>query len=276
MSPSLTVISVNLNHADGLRATAASIVGQSLQPFEWLVADGGSSDGSLEVIREFAPSITAWWSTPDRGVYDAMNRGLGRARGEYVLFMNSGDRLADVATLARITRVLAEPEPPDLLLGGTILDLPSGLRIYRAPRSPARFLRFGVPAYHQATVFRRAVHLSTPYDLDLPISADYGAVAAMLMRGASWRCLDEPIAIRECGPQNLSERRTGARLADFVRVQRQVLAMPWPAVWLNLARQVLVWLAYVSLRSRGWRATPSVFAPPLHGSPARATQARRS
>lgn len=261
MAVPLTVISVNLNDAEGLRATAASIVGQSVADFEWLVVDGGSTDHSLDVIRQFAPAIAAWWSEPDGGVYDAMNRGLVRARGEYVLFMNAGDRFADASALARIMVALREGPPPDLLLGGTILDLPSGQRIYRPPRAPSSFLRFGLPAYHQATVIRRALHLGMPYDLRLPVSADYGAIAALLTRGASWRLLDAPLAIRACHPQSLSERRTLARLADFVRVQRQILATPWPAVSVNLARQVLVWLGYVILRSRrrpalsSWRTT---------------------
>ncbi len=276
MSLPVTVITINLNHGRGLRATAASIAEQSLKPFEWLVVDGGSSDESLDVIEEFAPAITAWWSAADRGVYDAMNRGLERARGAYVLFMNAGDRLADAEALARIADALRASDAPDLLLCGTVLDLPSGLRVYRSPRAPSRFLRFGLPAYHQATVIRRALHLEVPYDLALPISADYGAIAAMLSRGATWRCLDTPLAIRECDPNSLSERRTLARLADFVRVQRRILAMPWPALAVNLARQLLVWLAYVTLRSRRWRALPSLRAPMPQGASARTVPVPRS
>lgn len=276
MTLPLTVITINLNHGRGLRATAASIAGQSLKPFEWLVVDGGSSDDSLDVIREFGPAITAWWSRPDRGVYDAMNRGLQRARGDYVLFMNAGDRLADAGALARIADALTGSDAPDLLLCGTILDLPSGLRVYRSPRSPARFLHLGLPACHQATVIRRTLHLEAPYDLSFQISADYGAIAAMLIGGASWRCLDAPLAIRECDPNSLSERRTFARLADFVRVQRRILAMPWPALSLHLTRQLLVWLAYVGLRSRCWRALPSLRAPVPQGSSVRTVPVPRS
>jgi glycosyltransferase involved in cell wall biosynthesis len=115
--PLFSIITVNLNDAAGLRATAESVVGQSYAEYEWLVIDGGSSDNSLAVIREFEGRIDAWSSGPDRGVYDAMNRGLRRARGDYLIFMNAGDRFAGPAVLGWLAaRVRGTPEI-DLVLG---------------------------------------------------------------------------------------------------------------------------------------------------------------
>ena len=145
----LSVITVNLDDAAGLRATAHSVVAQERPPDEWIVIDGGSRDGSIAVIREFEALIHCWTSAPDRGVYDAMNRGLRRARGCYVLFMNAGDCFAGPGSLGRIATALEASPGVDLLLGGTILALPSGHRVYRPPRTPAH-LRRGPPAYHQA------------------------------------------------------------------------------------------------------------------------------
>ena len=102
------------------------------------------------------------------------------------MFMNAGDRFAAPDSLARMAAALRASPGVDLLFGGTILALPSGRTWYRPPRPIAR-LRFGLPACHQATVIRRAAHLLAPYDLSLPVSADYGTIATLISRGATQR-----------------------------------------------------------------------------------------
>jgi len=159
-----------------------------------------------------------------------------------------GDRFARPDTLARIVATLGSRPDVDLLFGGTVLALPSGRRIYRPPH-PATRLRHGLPAYHQATVIRRTPHLMAPYDLALPISAEYGTVATLISRGATSARLDQPIAIRACHEDSLSERATLRRFADFVTVQRQVLALPSLAVAAHVARLATIHLAYRMARS---------------------------
>jgi putative colanic acid biosynthesis glycosyltransferase len=250
----ISVITVNLDNAAGLRATAHSVAAQERPPDEWIVIDGGSRDGSIAVIREFEALIDCWTSAPDRGVYDGMNCGLRRARGSYVLFMNAGDRFAGTDSLARIATALKATPGVDLLFGGTILAMPSGRRLYRPARTRAH-LRLGPPAYHQATVIRRAAHLTAPYDLSLPVSADYGAIATLISRGASSIRIGRPIAIRDCHPDGLSERATARRFADFVTVQRRILNVGVGGVAIHLARLALIHCAHRVLRKmRGPRA----------------------
>jgi hypothetical protein len=157
--------------------------------------------------------------------------------------MNAGDRFAGPDSLARIADVLKASPGIDLLFGGTILAWPSGLRLYRPPRPAAR-LRHGLPAYHQATVIRRAAHLMAPYDVSLRISGDYGAIATLLSRGASSTQTNRPIAIRACHRDSVSERATARRFADFARVQREVLNLGLCRVAAHLARLALVHCAY--------------------------------
>jgi putative colanic acid biosynthesis glycosyltransferase len=223
MESLISVITVNLNDAAGLRATAESVALQERAPDQWIVVDGGSTDGSLEIIRRFEHLIDWWTSAPDRGVYDAMNRGLRTAEGRYVIFMNAGDRFAGPDSLSRVAGALQASPDVDLLLGGTILAFPSGRRWYRPPRT-AVHVRVGLPAYHQATVIRRGAHLLAPYDLTLRVSADYGTIAALITRGATSARLDHAIAIRAYHRDGVSERATARRFADFVTVQRQILA----------------------------------------------------
>ena len=91
--PKLSIITINFNNATGLKKTIESVVSQSSQDFEYIVIDGGSSDGSIEIIKAFATKIRYWISEPDKGIYHAMNKGIKVAKGEYCQFLNSGDWL---------------------------------------------------------------------------------------------------------------------------------------------------------------------------------------
>ncbi len=94
-----------LNDRDGFRSTAESVVGQEAvcgTDWEWIVIDGGSTDGTLDEIRQYAHQIAFWQSEKDKGVYDAQNKGIAHAGGEYLLFMNAGDRFYDRQVLKRV------------------------------------------------------------------------------------------------------------------------------------------------------------------------------
>ena len=87
----LSIITVNLNNVTGLRNTIESVINQSFNEYEYIIIDGGSVDGSVEVIKEFSNKIAYWVSEPDNGIYNAMNKGLKQSAGEIVTFLNSGD-----------------------------------------------------------------------------------------------------------------------------------------------------------------------------------------
>jgi len=87
----LSIITINYNNMDGLQKTIDSVVCQTWRDFEWIIIDGGSTDGSKELIEQYQRYFAYWCSEPDKGVYNAMNKGVGHARGEYLLFLNSGD-----------------------------------------------------------------------------------------------------------------------------------------------------------------------------------------
>lgn len=89
----LSVITINYNNADGLEKTIKSIINQHFFDFEYLIIDGGSTDGSVDIINRYSERINYWISEPDTGVYNAMNKGIRQAKGEYLLFINSGDTL---------------------------------------------------------------------------------------------------------------------------------------------------------------------------------------
>jgi glycosyltransferase involved in cell wall biosynthesis len=98
----LTLITINLNNLSGLKKTVASVIGQTLNIVEYIIIDGGSTDGSVDFLGEIQNPNVQWISEPDTGVYHAMNKGIQKASSDFVLFLNSGDILAHTAVLADI------------------------------------------------------------------------------------------------------------------------------------------------------------------------------
>lgn len=91
MNPKISIITINYNNLDGLKRTVKSVKNQTYQEYEYLIIDGGSNDGSLEFLKQNNDLFDYWVSEPDNGVYQAMNKGIERATGVYLLFLNSGD-----------------------------------------------------------------------------------------------------------------------------------------------------------------------------------------
>jgi len=94
-SPKISIITVNYNNMEGLNKTIQSVISQSYEHIEYIVIDGGSSDGSKDIIAAQNEQIAYWVSEPDAGIYNAMNKGIKAATGEYLIFINSGDSLID-------------------------------------------------------------------------------------------------------------------------------------------------------------------------------------
>ena len=115
----LTVITINYNNAIGLLKTIKSVIQQTYTDFEYVIIDGGSTDSSLAVIKDFETEVNYWVSEPDNGVYNAMNKGLKAAKGDFVFFLNSGDVLYDDNVIAKLLNTLSLDD--DLVYGDVLL-----------------------------------------------------------------------------------------------------------------------------------------------------------
>lgn len=98
----LSIITINYNNKAGIQKTIDSVISQTWKDFEWLVIDGGSSDGSKELIEQYQQHFSYWCSEPDNGIYNAMNKGIALAKGDYCLFLNSGDYLCSPEVLSLV------------------------------------------------------------------------------------------------------------------------------------------------------------------------------
>ena len=106
--PTISIITINLNNRQGLEKTLISVINQSITDYQLVVIDGGSTDGSINIIRALSHKIHYWISEPDRGIYHAMNKGLAQAGGRYCLFLNSGDWLTENGLLEAVNACTGE------------------------------------------------------------------------------------------------------------------------------------------------------------------------
>ena len=164
----ISVITVNRNNREGLRKTLESVAAQTVRPFECIVVDGASTDGSAELLQEFATCITWSVSEPDKGIYTAMNKGISHAGGDYCLFMNSGDCFASETVLA----TLEELGPSADIIAGNTLVLTDPPHQKTAPEAVSLRFLFNESLCHQSVLIKTALLRKYPYDEDLKIVSD--------------------------------------------------------------------------------------------------------
>lgn len=157
----LSIITINYNDATGLKKTLDSVVKQTCCDFEHIIIDGASTDGSVEIIREYESTLASnlspfasrlkWLSEPDKGIYNAMNKGIKMATGDYLLFLNSGDVLVDENV---VYDFIVSDKREDIVAGGTLLGVDE-----RLPKYPPKVLTYELfvtdSLMHAATFIRR-------------------------------------------------------------------------------------------------------------------------
>jgi len=170
--PTLSVITIVYNNVNDIERTMLSVLNQSYKAIEYVVVDGLSNDGTLDIIKRYESQIAKLISEKDEGIYDAMNKGLEAATGDYIIFMNSGDKFYDNDTVAA---VFAFAPDADIYYGETeMIDGEGqslGQRRHKAPEQFTwRSFNLGMSISHQAIYIKRA--LVEPYDRQYALSSD--------------------------------------------------------------------------------------------------------
>ena len=186
----LSIITINLNNRDGLQKTIDSVLSQTWTDFEWIIIDGGSTDGSRELIEQYQEHFTYWCSEPDKGVYNAMNKGIAKAKGTYLNFMNSGDTFYDYDTLEKVFNISRKA---DILYGDWMQIFKNYSRMRHFPSPVDIFGLWGQNICHQATFIKSSVLKEKGYDESLKIYADWKRWIELAICGASFEALDFPV-----------------------------------------------------------------------------------
>lgn len=221
----LTVITINLNDRQGLKNTMESVVSQSFKDFEWIIIDGGSVDGSKELIQEYDDYVDLWRSEPDKGIYDAMNKGIGYATGRYLLFLNSGDVFAAADCLQNVVGQLKDK---DFYVGYELSEKGRrGIKSTRKLYIDYFLTTDSLP--HQATFIKRETLIKYGlYNPDMTIVSDWWFCFQALVTGdAAIEIIDADICCHDL--QGISHTRIDIASQERVQLLDSVKlpVMPW-------------------------------------------------
>ena len=162
----LSVIAINYNNVEGLKHTIESVISQTYKDFEYIIIDGGSTDGSFDIIKKYADKITYWVSESDKGIYNAMNKGVSVAHGEYCQFLNSGDYLYNNRVY---DDVMKEGLTADICTGDTLFV---GGKMFPSPQNITLEYFIRGTLSHPSSFIKKELLIKEPYDESLKISSD--------------------------------------------------------------------------------------------------------
>lgn len=225
-----SILTVSYNNLSGLKKTYASLNSQISRDFEWIIVDGGSTDGSAEFLEAIKAHFT---SAPDKGIYDAMNKGLKRACGDYILFLNAGDCLTEPGTLQKIAAALenAEDGRPDFIYGDSLEEITHNkklCKLYKKARSH-KYYRQNMITHHQAMLYRRETLKDLRYDLSYKIAADFDFTARFLAsidQTGKVLYLSFPLCIFEAGGLSQSNMKQGRQEQFLIRKKQGLMSLP--------------------------------------------------
>jgi glycosyltransferase involved in cell wall biosynthesis len=185
--PKISIITITYNAGETLERTIKSIECQSYPEIEYIIIDGKSTDNTIEIIKAYSEKIDYWESEPDKGLYDAMNKGIAAATGDYLWFINAGDEIFDNNTLSQ---VFGEEPFADIYYGNTVMTDMNGALIGNRRLEPPKTLTWksfkkGMLVSHQSIIVRRDIAES--YNLKYRFSADFEWCIQALKKASSVR-----------------------------------------------------------------------------------------
>ncbi|WP_083967094.1 glycosyltransferase family 2 protein [Methylosinus sp. R-45379] len=217
MKPIFSIITVCRNDLPGLKRTCKSVYDQTFNSIEWVIIDGGSTDGAYEFLTTLAADNFNWISEPDAGIYDAMNKGIQRSSGIYCVFMNAGDEFAFPNTLEQVSKWVNEGA--DILYGDAIEVTCKKAFIKKS--YPATRYWYSMFTHHQAIFYLRQ-SISSGYDDTFRLAADWALTSRIIRDGGVAVYLKVPICKFYRGGASDNPRLRGLADKELWRIYREV------------------------------------------------------
>ena len=207
----ISVVTVCYNSAATIEETMLSVLGQTHPDVEYIIIDGGSTDGTVDIIRKYADRLAYWVSEPDRGIYDAMNKGIAAATGDYINFMNAGDTFATAQAVERLVQGIDFSDDYIAgVFGKTIEKFSDG---YRADDFHQEFM----PFCHQSVIVRSDLMNKYGFDTAFKIFADRDFFRKIWSEGYRYHKVNEYITIFDTSGVS-SEFQTKPYFMEFKKV----------------------------------------------------------
>ena len=206
----------------GLQKTIDSVISQTCKAFEWIIIDGGSTDGSKNLIELYKEYFSYWCSEPDKGIYNAMNKGIKKASGEYCLFLNSGDRLHGSDVIEKVLIHLKDTT----LISGDEWWVNEQYQFIKENRNPNELTNYHLLVgilWHQCTFIKRKVFDKHPYDENLKIAGDWEQMFyEFVINGGSYKHID--LIVSDFTVGGMSERNWSLLSSERKKVRDKYLS----------------------------------------------------
>lgn len=230
----ISVITVCFNAEKILEETIKSVLGQTYCNLEYIIVDGGSNDGTLDVIRRYESNTAVRFvSEPDNGIYDAMNKGSLLAEGDYIQFLNAGDLLFDETVIERVAAQIEEINA-DIVYGDIMYRYPDGssnIRVYGQFCSSLFYYLLGDCVNHQAIFAKRTCFLQHKFNLTYQICADREWMIRLKKNGYDFKALNMIICEYSLDENSASIQNSDIYFEEASRCVREHLKMGY---WLYL------------------------------------------
>lgn len=188
----ISIVTVCLNCSSTIESTYRSILSQNYLNYEWVVIDGNSTDGTLEILEKYKDDIAYLCSEPDSGIYEAMNKGITQSKGEYIVFMNAGDTFYDKNTLSTVSKNLGS----DFLYGNTLKINNESNKVASYPNTLTKKYLLNYTLSHQSSYFKKDIFSKYGmYDTFYEIAGDYDMYARMINnKEISYKYINETLS----------------------------------------------------------------------------------
>lgn len=213
-----SIITINYNNKTGLQKTIDSVLCQTWSEYEWIIIDGGSSDGSKELIESIKDRLSYWCSEPDSGVYNAMNKGLSQANGDYLCFMNSGDVFYEPSTLEQVSN---EKLDGDVVYGDAVRLTNEGEESWLFPHKVDYEFFCKDNICHQAMFIKGSILRAEGYDESFKICSDWARWLKLAFEGGVFQYI--PIVICKYNMDGMSSKNNG--ISEYIKV---ISSIPLP------------------------------------------------
>lgn len=185
--PLVSVVTVVFNGAEHLETTIKSVINQSCDNIEYIIIDGGSTDGTIDIIKKYDHALDYWVSEIDGGIYDAMNKGIALSCGEWINFMNAGDIFSDAAIVQHVFSEIEDYAEYDCIYSDALFNYTSGAKLIRCELRTRRII-------HQSLIYKKLLHtIAGPYLVSTGVTiSDY--LFFMTIRNRKWVKYSRPIS----------------------------------------------------------------------------------
>lgn len=233
--PLVTIVTVAYNAVDTIEDTILSVINQDYENKEYFVIDGGSTDGTVAIIKKYEGKITKWISEKDKGIYDAMNKGIMLSHGDWVTFRNCGDLFAERDSLSKVFTKQFD-EDVMVIHCDCYRTCEYGYRISKP--YPLSKYKVQMPVIHPATFIRGKLHRKWLFDISYRVAADYNMIYKCIEAGFKFEHIAVPIVVFPKG--GFSDQNWRIALADMMRIQKRVYS--FSGIWIFMFRYIYIYM----------------------------------